>query len=114
MANKALSRDDRKQQILTLFQQQFDKLGEASFLTIAGIGQHLGLSASQKLRDIVTELVIAQKLDCEVEPVPGVCQKRRIYRLPKDSPYRKQGRVREQRRIVVNHRNRSQEMLWKD
>jgi hypothetical protein len=85
MKTKALSRDDRKNQIMLAFaiEIQSDRTGE---MTIADIAKKLHLTASTKLRDMVMELVIEGSLDFRDETIPGIAKYRRIYsgQLKKD------------------------------
>ena len=78
MKQKALSREDRKRQILLVFAVNIQNGGTGE-MTVAGIAQLMHLSASTKLRDMVTELVIDGALDFRDESIPGVAKFRRIY-----------------------------------
>lgn len=78
MKTKALSRDDRKRQILIAFAAEIQD-GNSGEMTVADIARKMHLSASSKLRDMVLELVIDGSLDFRDEPIPGVAKFRRIY-----------------------------------
>jgi hypothetical protein len=86
MKSKALSRDDRKRQILIAFAVEMQKLtkaeieaGTAVEMTVADIARCLHLSPSTKLRDMILELVIDGTLDYRDEPIPGIAKFRRLY-----------------------------------
>lgn len=78
MKTKALSRDDRKRQILLAFAMNIQTGGDGE-MTVADIARMMHLSPSTKLRDMVTELVIDGSIDFRDEPIPGVAKFRRIY-----------------------------------
>lgn len=78
MKTKALSREERKVQILQAFRLKIMN-GENGDMTIADIARLMHLSASSKLRDMVMELVIDGTLDFTDQPIPGVAKYRRIY-----------------------------------
>lgn len=75
---KALSRDQRKQQILTCFALDMARGGEGS-LTVAAIAKDMKQSCSQKLRAMVNELVEAGYLRAEAETIPGCVGRRVLY-----------------------------------
>lgn len=78
MKKKALSREDRKRQILLVFAIQIQNGGEGE-CTVADIARSMHLSPSTKLRDMVMELVIEGSLDFRDEPIPGIAKFRRLY-----------------------------------
>lgn len=95
---KALSRDERKRQILIAFALEVQQGNDAE-LTVADIARKLHLTPSTKLRDIVMELVIDGSLDFRDEAIPGIAKFRRLYspnygvfKKPKDE-YGRQGRA---------------------
>jgi hypothetical protein len=107
MKTKALSREDRKRQILLSFALRLQR-GETGEMTVAEIAHDLHLSPSQKLRDMVTELVIDGAIDFRNEPIPGITKFRRVYspnpatfKKPK-AEYGRQGRA-----IKINGRQQS-------
>lgn len=75
---KALAREDRKRQIMLAFAVEMND-GEEPEMTIANIARFMHLSPSQKLRDMVMELVIDGVLDFRDEPIPGIAKFRRLY-----------------------------------
>ena len=75
---KALARDDRKRQILLTFAVEMNG-GRDVELTIADIARKIHLSPSQKLRDMVMELVIDGALQFRDEAIPGIAKFRRLY-----------------------------------
>lgn len=86
MKTKALSRDDRKRQILIAFAVEMQQLtkaeieaGTAVEMTVADIARAMHLSPSTKLREMVLELVIEGVLDYRDEPIPGVAKFRRLF-----------------------------------
>lgn len=78
MRQKALSRDERKQQIIATFHVKLMN-GETGEMTTADIARMLHLSPSTKLRDMIYELVIEGTLLDRTEPMPGVAKYRRIF-----------------------------------
>lgn len=78
MKTKALSRDDRKRQILMAFSVEIQN-GYSGEMTVADIARKMHLSPSSKLRDMVLELVIDGILDFRDEAIPGITKFRRIY-----------------------------------
>lgn len=104
---KALSREDRKRQIMLAFAVELQNGNEAE-MTIADIARKIQQSPSSRLRDMVTELVIDGSIDFRVEEIPGIAKFRRVYspnkkayKRPKAS-YGKQGRA-----IKINSRQGS-------
>lgn len=78
MKTKALSREDRKDQILICFAcRAIDH--DTDEMTVSDIAKLMHLTASTKLRDMVLELVVDGVLDFRDEPIPGVAKFRRIY-----------------------------------
>jgi hypothetical protein len=107
MKQKALTREDRKRQILLAFAVEIQQ-GNKGEMTIADIARKLHLSASTKLRDMVMELVIDGALDFRDETIPGIAKFRRIFspdaktfKRPRAS-YKGEGRA-----IKVNSRQKS-------
>jgi len=107
MRQKALSREDRKRQILLAFAVELQQ-GNTGEMTVANIAKHLHLSASTKLRDMVMELVIDGSLDFRDEPIPGIAKFRRIFspdaktfKRPR-TQYKQEGRA-----IKINSRQKS-------
>jgi len=78
MKQKALSRSERKYQILQAFKLEILN-GNSGEMTVANIAKHMHLAASTKLRDMVMELVIEGELDFRDEPIPGIAKFRRIF-----------------------------------
>lgn len=78
MKTKALSREDRKRQIMLAFAVNLQAGGDGR-MTLNDIAKKVGLSTSTKLRDMVVELMIGGLLDVVVEPMPGIVGKRFIY-----------------------------------
>lgn len=115
MRKKALSRDDRKRQIMLVFAVELHRLtrqeiedGAAVELTVADIARAMHITPSTKLRDMITELVIDGVLDFRNESIPGVAKFRRLYspntatfKRPK-AEYGQQGRA-----IRINSRQQS-------
>lgn len=107
MKTKALSREDRKRQILLVFAVEMNG-GEIAEKTVNDIARKMHLSASGKLRDMVMELVIEGVLAFRDEAIPGVTKYRRIYRLNEKSYHRPKPQYKGQSRTVkVNSRQQS-------
>ncbi len=106
---KAYSRDERKEQILTAFTVNA-QAGLGDEMTLADIARWLKVTPSGKLRDIVTELVIDQQLECRIQNFEngGAINFRRWYKLPEDSLYQSGQRVAAKHRSVsIKSRGRS-------
>jgi len=95
---KALTRDERKRQILIAFALELQQ-GNEPEMTVADVARKLHLAPSTKLRDIIYELVIDGSLKYREESIPGVAKFRRLYspnynvfQKPK-AEYGKQGRA---------------------
>lgn len=111
MKTKALSRDDRKRQVLLAFAVEL-QCGRDGRMTIADIASKLKLAASTKLRDMVTELVIEGVLVDEKEPMPGVTKFRRIYSPTAIFDRNRGKRKHEQRTIRINAKRNGQQAMW--
>ena len=107
MKQKALTREERKGQILLTFWLDIQGGGSGE-LTIAAIAKLMHLTPSTKLRNMVMELVIDGVLDFRDEEIPGIAKFRRLYspnpktfKRPKVE-YKGQGRA-----IKINSRQSS-------
>lgn len=113
MKKKALSRDDRKCQILLVFAVDVQTGGEGH-MTLADIARDMHLAPSTKLRDMVKELEIEGLLTDQTEPIPGVCKFRRIY-MPTANLDSRTGKPKhEPRTIKINARRNGQQTLWEE
>jgi len=113
MKTKALKREDRLRQILLVFAVDIQR-GCEGRLTLADIARYMHLSPSSKLRDMVREIEIEGLIKSETEPIPGVCQFRRIY-SPTDALDTKHGKPKpEPRAIQFKAIKHGQTLLWEE
>lgn len=113
MKKKALSREDRKRQIMLAFAVDLQSHGDGR-MTIADIARKMQLAPSTKLRDMVTELVIDGLLVDEKEVIPGVTKFRRIYSPsalfgPSNGKHKH-----EQRTIQMKAKKNGQMVMWNE
>lgn len=113
MKTKALSRSDRKRQILLVFAVDIQTGGEGR-MTLADIARDMHLAPSTKLRDMVTELEIEGLLANQTEPIPGVCKFRRIYMPTAHFDTRTGKPKHEPRTIKINARRNGQQAMWEE
>lgn len=113
MKTKALSREDRKRQIVLAFAVNIQTGGEGR-MTLADIARDMHLAPSTKLRDMVHELEIEGLLANATEPIPGVCQFRRIYYPTASFDSRTGKPKREVRTIKINARRSGQQAMWEE
>lgn len=108
---KALSRNDRKRQIMLAFAVNLQS-GKDGRMTIADIARSIQLSASTKLRNMVTELVIEGLLVDEKEDIPGVAKFRRIYTPSALFDISRGKRKQETRTIQIKAKRNGQQVMW--
>lgn len=113
MKTKALSRDERKRQIVLAFAVELQS-GHDGRMTLHDIARKLQLSASGKLRDMVTELEIEGLLVSEKENMPGIVGFRRIYSPGTLFDRNKGKRKHEDRTITIKARKNGQQVLWNE
>lgn len=113
MKTKALKREDRLRQIMLAFAVDLQTGGEAR-MTLADIARDMHLSPSTKLRDMVTELQIKGLLTSETEPIPGVCQFRRIYSPTGAFDLGRGKPKREPRAVKFSAVKHGQTLLWEE
>lgn len=112
MRTKALNRAERKEQIMLVMAADYQKNGEQSALTVADIARAMGQAASQKLRDMVSELAVVGELDVNVEDIPGCVGYRRWYSLPDGSKHKRRFSRSEKRALRINSKNSQQLVMW--
>lgn len=103
---KALTRADRKDQIILCFAVELNG-GKIVEKTVADIARLMHLAPSQKLRDMVMELVIDGVLDFRDETIPGVAKYRRLYALKEPNAKRNKQRVTHKRTVKINSKQGS-------
>jgi hypothetical protein len=81
-------------------------------LTLTDIAYSLKVTASTKLRDMVTELVIEGALFDRKEPIPGIAKFRRLYSLSSFAAEETPPDKKAQRTIVFKARKNGQQSLW--
>lgn len=81
MKSKALTREDRKIQIVLEFEKLTRRYCTYDVaMTVNDVAKAITLEPSAKLRKIMAELVEDEVLLCEVEDMPGIAGFRRIYK----------------------------------
>lgn len=96
---KALARPERKRQIMLAFAVEMEN-GNDPEMTIAQIARKIDQSVSQKLRQMVTELVIEGVLNDRTETIPGIAKFRRIYSPNPKAFKRPKARYKDQTRTI--------------
>jgi hypothetical protein len=111
MKIKALTRDDRKRQIMLAFAVNIQS-GHDGRMTLADIARKLQLSVSTKLRDMVVELELEGLLDHVVEPMPGIVGKRFIYAPTAIFDSRTGKHKHTPHKIAIKGKSNGQQAMW--
>lgn len=114
MRQRALSREERKLQILTAFTLDLQSGGEGE-MTVYDIARALDLTPSTKLRRMVLELVGEGDLKRRDEPIggEGAIAFRSVFSLPEQSGFRVSPQTAKRRTITLRSRQRTEQMeLW--
>jgi hypothetical protein len=107
---KAFSREERQHMIIQAF--LVAKTHDVTELTLTDIAHSLKITASTKLRDIVTEMVIAGEIIDRKENIPGIAKFRRLYTLASIHAQEIHEGEQKQRTVTFKARKNGQQALW--
>lgn len=107
---KAFTREERKHMIMQAFVVANSR--NVHELTLTDIAHANRVTASTKLRDMVTELVIEGVLFDRKEDIPGIAKFRRLYSLSPFTTEETAPPKPAQRTITFKARKNGQQALW--
>ena len=107
---KAYSRDERKHMIMQAFLVASSR--GVNELTITDVAHANHITASTKLRDMLTELVIEGVIYDKKDPIPGIAKFRFLYSLSPFTDDKDKASKKTQRTITFKTRKNGQQALW--